>query len=48
MNDMNSKILAMSIGNILEWYDFAVFGALADVLGENFFPAQSSTSALMS
>jgi len=45
---MNSKIMAMGIGNILEWYDFAVFGALADVIGENFFPMQERDSAMMS
>ena len=26
------------VGNILEWFDFAVFGALADVMGDVFFP----------
>lgn len=25
-------------GNVLEWYDFAVFGYFSDVLGEVFFP----------
>jgi Sugar (and other) transporter len=35
-------------GNILEWYDFAVFGWFSDILGEVFFPpsqrGHSSTS----
>ena len=26
---------------MLEWYDFAVFGYLSDVIGEVFFPHQS-------
>ena len=37
----------MKVGNALEWYDFAIFGALADVFGTNFFPEQSSSAALM-
>lgn len=43
-----NKILAMGAGNALEWYDFAVFGALADVIGENFFPFQAKEKNLMS
>jgi hypothetical protein len=23
----------MAVGNAMEWYDFAIFGALADVIG---------------
>lgn len=30
--------LAAVAGNVLEWYDFAVFGYLSDVLGKVFFP----------
>jgi len=33
--------LASVIGNVLEWYDFAVFGSLSDVLGQVFFPPSS-------
>eukprot|EP01041_Mallomonas_annulata_P013134 gene13134-27765_t len=42
-----TKIMAMGAGNILEWYDFAVFGALADVIGEQFFPKREPQAALM-
>jgi MHS family proline/betaine transporter-like MFS transporter len=31
-------ILAASVGNLLEWYDFAVYAAFAIYIGENFFP----------
>ncbi len=31
-------ILAASIGNLLEWYDFAVYAAFAIYIGANFFP----------
>lgn len=40
---MNRKAAAASFGNVLEWYDFAVFGALTDVLGDKFFPGSNST-----
>ena len=36
------KTLAGIIGNVLEWYDFAVFGFLSDVIGSVFFPAHQS------
>jgi MFS family permease len=32
------KFTAMSIGNTMEWFDFASVGAFADVFGELFFP----------
>jgi hypothetical protein len=28
------RFLAMAVGNAMEWYDFAIFGALADVIGD--------------
>jgi MFS transporter, MHS family, proline/betaine transporter len=34
-------ILAASFGNILEWYDFAVYAAFAIAIGANFFPGES-------
>ena len=34
-------------GNVLEWYDFAVFGYFADIIGDNFFPKQDGNSQLM-
>ncbi|MGD8562792.1 MAG: MFS transporter, partial [Desulfarculaceae bacterium] len=36
-----------AFGNILEWYDFAVFGYFAPVIGANFFPAQDKLAALI-
>uniref|UniRef100_A0A7S1BSZ5 Major facilitator superfamily (MFS) profile domain-containing protein n=1 Tax=Corethron hystrix TaxID=216773 RepID=A0A7S1BSZ5_9STRA len=34
-------------GNVLEWYDFAVFGYFGDVIGEVFFPPQEGDAATM-
>ena len=36
--DSWSKTLAGVAGNVLEWYDFAIFGYFSDVLGDVFFP----------
>lgn len=36
------KTLAGVFGNVLEWYDFAVFGFLSDVIGQVFFPAHQT------
>lgn len=32
-------------GNVLEWYDFAVFGYFSDILGEVFFPPHQKTNS---
>ena len=36
------KTLAGVMGNVLEWYDFAVFGFFSDIIGEVFFPKGQS------
>ncbi|CAJ1936007.1 unnamed protein product [Cylindrotheca closterium] len=42
------KTLAGVAGNVLEWYDFAVFGYFSDILGKVFFPPhQAENVALM-
>ena len=41
-------IAAMAAGNILEFYDFAVYAYLATVLGQNFFPSGNETISLLS
>lgn len=37
-NNKTMQTIAGVAGNILEWYDFAVFGYLSDVIGDVFFP----------
>lgn len=39
--------LAGSIGNLLEWYDFAVFGYFAPFISTQFFPADDAVAALI-
>ena len=40
-------ILAGLIGNVMEWYDFAVYGYFASVIGHQFFPADNPTVSLI-
>lgn len=42
------SIVVGTIGNVLECYDFAVYGYLAASIGRAFFPAESSTASLLS
>ncbi|HIF92410.1 MAG TPA: MFS transporter [Myxococcales bacterium] len=46
-NSKSSHIVAGAFGNILEWYDFAVFGFLAPVIADQFFPAHDSLAGLI-
>jgi hypothetical protein len=41
------KTWASMTGNILEWYDFAVFGYFSDILGQVFFPPQSGHCGIL-
>ncbi len=43
-----ATMAAMVSGNVLEFYDFAVYAYLAAILGRNFFPAASETASLLS
>ena len=41
--NFRTVIIAASVGNVIEWYDFYIFGSLAAVLSVKFFdnPSQS-------
>src|SRR3982750_1568778 len=41
-------ISASSVGTLIEWYDFYIFGSLATVLATQFFPKENPTAALLS
>ena len=43
-----SVITASSIGTLIEWYDFYIFGSLALILSEQFFPKTNPTVAFLS
>jgi MFS transporter, MHS family, proline/betaine transporter len=40
-------VIAGVVGNILEWYDFALFGFFALQIGTHFFPADNPTASLL-
>ena len=40
-------ILASSVGTMIEWYDFYIFGSLAAVLSPKFYPSGNDTLALI-
>ena len=40
-------IIAASVGNIIEWYDFYIFGSLAVYLSPKFYPKGNDTIALI-
>jgi MHS family proline/betaine transporter-like MFS transporter len=41
-------ISASSVGTLIEWYDFYIFGSLATILSEQFFPKSNPTAAFLS
>jgi len=38
---------ASSVGTMIEWYDFYIFGSLATILSDKFFPSSNPTAAFM-
>ena len=47
-NNIRSVILASSLGTLIEWYDFYIFGSLALVISTKFFPQDNPTAAFLS
>jgi MHS family proline/betaine transporter-like MFS transporter len=42
------KVIAASmIGNVIEWYDFAIYGNFAASIGRNFFPREDGVAQLL-
>ncbi|RAV18276.1 MFS transporter [Mycolicibacterium sp. GF69] len=46
-SDVRKAITGASIGNAVEWFDFAIYGFLATFIAANFFPAGNETAALL-
>ena len=40
-------VVAATSGNVLEWYDFTVYGFLAPILGKIFFPSEDPVASLL-
>ncbi len=52
-NDISTKgigkvIFSSSLGTLIEWYDFYIFGMLAKTISTQFFPEGNDTAALLS
>ena len=47
-HDFRRVIVAASVGNVIEWYDFFIFGSLAAVLSVKFFEQSHPVAALLS
>ncbi|HKQ58028.1 MAG TPA: MFS transporter [Candidatus Eisenbacteria bacterium] len=45
---MRRVVLAAAVGNIIEWYDFYIFGSLATILSVQFFEKSHPVAALLS
>lgn len=41
-------IAASSVGTLIEWYDFYIFGSLAVIISTQFFPKENPTAAILS
>ncbi|TND08595.1 MAG: major facilitator superfamily protein [Bacteroidetes bacterium] len=46
-NSIRRVISASSVGTLIEWYDFYIFGSLAILIGKHLFPADAGASALI-
>src|SRR5215471_10290660 len=46
--NFRTVIVAASVGNVIEWYDFYIFGSLAAVLAAKFFEKSNPVAALLS
>ncbi|GAB6072161.1 MHS family MFS transporter [Venenivibrio stagnispumantis] len=45
--NLRKTLIAGAVGNILEWYDFALYGYLAPIIAKLFFPSHDPTISLL-
>src|SRR5215813_13082972 len=48
MKELRRVVIAASVGNIVEWYDFYIFGSLASILAVKFFEKGHPVAAFLS
>ena len=46
-SDIRRVVTGASIGNAVEWFDFAIYGFLATFIAAHFFPSGNETAALL-
>ena len=44
---LTRAVVAATIGNVLEWFDFVIYGFLAVTIAEVFFPTGNPTVSLL-
>lgn len=47
LSTLRKVIMAAAIGNFIEWFDFAIYGFLATILTQEFFPSDNMTTGLL-
>lgn len=45
--ELMKVIFASSLGTLIEWYDFYIYGALAPIIAAQFFPSENPTAAFL-
>src|SRR2546425_9950558 len=48
LRELRRVVVAASVGNIIEWYDFYIFGSLASILAGKFFEKGHPVAAFLS
>src|SRR5216117_4079025 len=46
--ELRRVVIAAAVGNVIEWYDFYIFGSLAAILSVQFFEKSHPVAALLS
>lgn len=46
--DLKRRAIAVGIGNFMEWFDFAIYGYFAAIIGKTFFPSAAPGVSLLS
>ncbi len=45
INELRQAIIASTVGNVLEWFDFALYGYMAPYIGPLFFPSDDPVAS---
>src|ERR1051325_7615537 len=48
LQELRRVVLAAAVGNVIEWYDFYIFGSLATILAVKFFEKSHPVAAFLS
>ncbi|UOQ55879.1 MFS transporter [Leucobacter allii] len=47
-SEQRKRLAAVGIGNFMEWFDFAIYGYFAAIIGAQFFPSGDPTAEMLS